>query len=173
MRISKQPTAIIATFLLVLVFLLTGDDKLTAQLTDIFRSEGILGTIDTSTTLVTRIIDGDTLELATGEKVRLIGIDAPEKKGEECFALESQLKLSELTLGQEVILEKDRSDTDRYGRLLRYIWVGETMINLELVKEGYAVAKAYPPDTRHQPLFQQAQHHAQTNHAGLWGKCQQ
>jgi micrococcal nuclease len=120
--------------------------------------------------LVKRIIDGDTIELETGEKVRYIGIDAPEKD-KECFSLESSLKNTELVLGKYVRLEKDKSETDRYGRLLRYVYIEDVFINELLVKEGYAKAVAYKPDTKFQIQLHKADLEARNNKKGMWGEC--
>jgi len=73
------------------------------------------------------VVDGDTVKLESGETVRLIGIDAPETKG-DCYATEATKKLEELTLNKEIELEKDVSQTDRYQRLLRYIRIGDSFI---------------------------------------------
>lgn len=125
---------------------------------------------------VSRVIDGDTIKIDSGETVRYIGMDAPEtvdpKKPKQCFGLESSLKNSELVLGKTVSLERDVSKTDRYGRLLAYVWVGESMVNELLVRDGYAVAKAYPPDIRYQSDLQNAELFARSEKKGLWsGVC--
>lgn len=99
--------------------------------------------------LVVAVIDGDTVEvrLASGEtkRVRYIGIDTPER-GETCGA-EATDANRKLVEGKQVRLEKDVSETDQYGRLLRYVYVGEIFVNAQLVKDGYAEARRYPPDT--------------------------
>ena len=106
---------------------------------------------------VLRVIDGDTIEVdidGQAHKVRYIGIDCPEINrpldGWEAFGPETTHKNTELVAGKMVRLEKDVSETDHYGRLLRYVWVGDTMINEILVKEGYAQSSSYPPDLKHQ-----------------------
>lgn len=133
-------------------------------------------TIAADVFIVTRIIDGDTVELNTGDKVRYIGINTPEsvdpRRAVQCFGKESVRKNEELVGGQTVRLVKDVSDKDKYGRLLRYVYVGETFINLELVKQGYARVDTVPPDVNYQDLFMQAEHEAKLNKSGLWGKCQ-
>lgn len=126
--------------------------------------------IDEQLYRVTRVIDGDTIEIETGQKVRYIGIDAPEKDT-ECYALDSTRKNSELTLGRQVKLETDKSDTDRYGRLLRYVYVDDLLINGELVKEGFAEAKSYRPDTKYQDKFDALELEARNNKRGMWGVC--
>lgn len=125
---------------------------------------------------VTRVVDGDTIKIDTGETVRYIGMDAPEtvdpKKPKQCFGLEASLKNSELVLGKTVSLERDVSKTDRYGRLLAYVWIGESMVNELLVRDGYAVAKVYPPDIRRQSDLQNAELFARSEKKGLWsGVC--
>ena len=123
--------------------------------------------------LVTRIIDGDTIELENGQKVRYIGMDTPESG--DCYAWEATQRNRELVLGQWVRLVKDISETDRYGRLLRYVYVGsgpsEVFVNAELVRQGYALAYTYPPDVAFASLFVQLQQEARENERGLWSAC--
>lgn len=131
-----------------------------------------LGANDQQTYLVTKVIDGDTIELESGQKVRYIGIDTPELKGSECFAKEARDKNKELVEGKRVKLQKDVSETDRYGRLLRFVYTeDDTLINDTLIKEGYATVSTYPPDVAKQKLFQQSQQEARTNNRGLWKGC--
>lgn len=123
-----------------------------------------------TTIKVARIVDGDTIELENGQKVRYIGIDTPEIHGtSECYGQEAAAKNSALVLGKSVILEKDISDTDRYGRLLRYVYVDGLLVNEILVREGYAHASSYPPDVKYQTQLQAAATLAQQEHKGLWG----
>jgi len=124
--------------------------------------------------IVAKVIDGDTIVLENGKTLRYIGIDTPEvSQGTECFADESTEKNKELVLGKEVRLEKDVSETDRYGRLLRYVYVANTFINEILVYEGYATAATYPPDVKYSQLFKEAEKDARENSKGLWGKCEE
>jgi micrococcal nuclease len=74
-----------------------------------------------------------------------------------------------LVAQQRVILEKDVSETDQYGRLLRYVYVGDRMVNAELVRLGYARAPSYPPDIRHQEYLRQLEAEARRAGRGLWG----
>ena len=69
-------------------------------------------------------------------------------------------------------MEKVVSDTDRYGRLLRYVWVGDIFVNDYLVRHGYAYAYTYPPDVKYSEQFVQAQKEARENNRGLWAVCQ-
>lgn len=124
---------------------------------------------------VTRVVDGDTIELENGERVRYIGIDTPEtvdpRKPVQCFGVEASKKNKELVEGKSVRLEKDVTDRDKYNRLLRYVWIGDTFINLELVKQGFAHSYSYPPDIKYQDQFRAAQKEARETKAGLWGAC--
>ncbi len=131
----------------------------------------VLGQTDQQTVKVKRVIDGDTIVLEDGHKVRYIGIDTPEIK--DCYFQEAKTKNQELVEGKEIALEKDVSETDRYKRLLRYIWVGEILVNKTLVREGYAQASTYPPDVRYQPDLISAQKQAQAEGLGIWSQaCQ-
>lgn len=115
-----------------------------------------------------RAVDGDTLVLSNKKTVRLIGINTPEKN--QPYYTEAKSALGELTTGKEIRLEKDMSDTDKYGRLLRYVYVDDIFINLEMVKSGLANSYAYPPDTAHQQEFLFAERAAREKGVGLWKK---
>jgi micrococcal nuclease len=130
---------------------------------------------------VLRAIDGDTIELDGGQKVRYIGIDTPElhdpRKKVECFAKEAMEKNKELVEAKEVRLEKDISERDKYNRLLRYVYLpteaspsGE-FVNALLVQEGYALASTFPPDVKYAELFKNLEKEARENKRGLWNKC--
>ena len=112
-------------------------------------------------TLVQRVIDGDTVVLANGERVRYIGMDTPER-GERLFdeATEYNRRLVE---GQRVGLLKDQSETDRFGRLLRYVLAGDILVNAELVREGLAEAKRYDPDVKVRRLLRHSNAGSQGN----------
>lgn len=121
---------------------------------------------------VTRVIDGDTIVLEDGQVVRYIGIDTPEvSQGTECFAKESTNKNKELVEGKMIRMEKDISETDRYKRLLRYVWVGDLFVNDYLVRQGFAKAYTYPPDVKYSKQFVESEKYARGNNLGLWGKC--
>lgn len=124
---------------------------------------------------VNRVIDGDTIELADGRKVRYIGIDAPEiahgNGKSECFGEEAMVRNKDLVEGRDVRLEKDVSDTDKYGRLLRYVFVEDTFVNNVMVLDGFAEAKRYKPDTAFYVKFFSSQQQAQDEEAGMWTVC--
>lgn len=131
--------------------------------------------IEEDTFLVTRVIDGDTIEIEGGIKVRYIGIDTPEtvdpRKPVQCFGVEASNKNKELVEGKRVRLEQDISEADKYGRLLRYVYVYGTFVNDYLVRQGYAYAYTYPPDVKYSEQFVQAQKEARENNRGLWSGC--
>lgn len=116
---------------------------------------------------VSAVIDGDTVKLSSGESVRLIGINTPES-GQQCYT-EAKSKLTDMVLQKEIRLEKDVEDKDQYGRLLRYIYVGNLFVNLEMVKSGYAAAYPYGENAKYDSEFSAAQEQAQQNHIGcMW-----
>lgn len=131
---------------------------------------------DTGQILVTRVVDGDTVEIEGGQKVRYIGIDTPEtvhpSKPVGCFGQQASTKNKELVEGKKAKFEKDISETDKYGRLLRYVWVGDIFVNDFLVRQGYATSSTYPPDVKYQNQFVEAEREARENNRGLWGACQ-
>jgi micrococcal nuclease len=123
------------------------------------------------TATVTRVIDGDTIIIDTGQRVRYIGIDTPETHPElEAYGTEAWQANRRLVEGKKVRLEKDASETDKYGRLLRYVYVDETLVNAELVRLGLAESKAYPPDTKYQQLLEQMEKEARQAGRGMWAK---
>lgn len=124
---------------------------------------------------VVRVVDGDTIEIEDGQIVRYIGIDTPEtvhpQKAVECFGREASNKNKELVEGRFVQLEKDVSNTDKYGRLLRYVYADGIFVNEFLVREGFAHASSYPPDVKYQDLLNIARSEAQSQNKGLWAGC--
>ncbi|MEK9135121.1 MAG: thermonuclease family protein [Patescibacteria group bacterium] len=125
--------------------------------------------------LVSRVIDGDTIELSNGKKVRYIAMDTPEtvdpRKPIQCFGVEASNRNKQLVEGKTVLLEKDISETDRYGRLLRYVYIDGVFVNLFLVQEGFAYSYTYPPDVKYQSQFTEAERLAREQKRGLWGSC--
>jgi len=121
---------------------------------------------------VIKVIDGDTIEIENGQKVRYIGVDTAEMDDKDpvklCYAQKAFEKNKELVEGKEIRLGKDVSEKDKYGRLLRYVYVGETFVNDYLTRSGFASAVTYPPDIKYQKQFQEAQREAKDNNLGLW-----
>jgi micrococcal nuclease len=125
---------------------------------------------------VVGIVDGDTIHVRMGGetyRVRYIGIDTPEIVHPglpvEPFGPEAAEANRRLVEGQRVMLERDISDTDVYGRLLRYVWLGDLMVNGELVRLGLARANSYPPDVRHQAYLDGLEDAARAAGLGIWG----
>jgi micrococcal nuclease len=128
------------------------------------------------------VVDGDTIvvkDTADGQKykVRYIGIDTPEtvdpNRPVMYFGKEASAKNTELVSGKMVGLEKDISEEDRYGRLLRYVYVGTVMINAELVRLGYAKCATYPPDIKYAEMFRRYEAEAREGGRGLWSESAQ
>jgi len=123
------------------------------------------------TAKVARVIDGDTIIIEGNYRVRYIGIDTPEvyPKVEE-YGIEAWEANRRLVEGKEVRLERDVTETDKYGRLLRYVYVGDVFVNAELVRQGLAEAKAYPPDTKYQDYLEKLEAEARLAGRGMWAK---
>ena len=120
---------------------------------------------------VTRVIDGDTVVIETGEHVRYIGINTPEVETSECYASEASEINKNLVLGKIVKLEKDVSDTDKYGRLLRFVYIGDIFVDDYLIKNGSAKVMTIPPDIRYRDEFLESEEYAKQNRLGLWSNC--
>jgi endonuclease YncB( thermonuclease family) len=128
---------------------------------------------------VDRVVDGDTVDVVIDgkiERLRLIGIDTPEtvhpSKPVECFGVEASNKAKELLSGQRVELEVDDSqgDRDKYGRLLRYVFLEDgTNFNELMIAQGYAYEYTYDGAYKYQSLFKNAQQSAKQSGRGLWG----
>ena len=124
---------------------------------------------------VDAVLDGDTIRLSDGNRVRYIGMDTPETESDppECYAKEAARRNRKLVDGKRVALRKDRSETDRYGRLLRYVYLEDgRMVNELLVEEGYAVAAEFRPDPQNASRFAELEEEAHQANRGLWGKCE-
>jgi len=116
---------------------------------------------------VIKVVDGDTLDLNDSKRIRFSGINTPETG--ECYYQEAKDKLTELVLEKDVFLEKDISDTGKYGRLLRYVYIDDMMLNAFLVENGYArVFDKYKEDTKKYEELKQLESIAKINKLGLW-----
>ena len=123
--------------------------------------------------LVVRIVDGDTLVLAGGAKVRVLGLDAPEMERDghpaEFLAHKAKAVLADLTLNKTIALEYDRLRYDHYGRLLAYLWLPDhTLVNAELVRQGLARVYFITPNLRYQKILLTAQQEAIQAQRGVW-----
>lgn len=126
--------------------------------------------------IVRRVVDGDTVELESGEKVRYIGVNTPEtvdpRKAVQCFGREASEFNKNLVAGKTVHLVRDVSDRDRYGRLLRYVYLEDgTFVNMKLITEGYARPATYPPDVQYSKQFIFNARLAENSGRGLWSAC--
>lgn len=133
----------------------------------------------TETAQVVDVVDGDTIKVNLGGMiltVRYIGMNTPETvapgRPVEWMGPEASAANKALVADRTVTLERDVSETDRYGRLLRYVWLhpasGWLMVGLELVRRGFANAATYPPDVRYQELMLAAERQARDAGRGLW-----
>lgn len=138
--------------------------------------------------LVSRVIDGDTLQLEDGTRVRLIGIDTPEmheseklqrdaqRSGEDARVIQNLGKQAyeftrKLVEGKRVGLEFDSERHDKYDRLLAYVYLKDkdkTFVNAEVVKQGYASLMTIPPNVKYADLFQKLYRQAREEKRGLW-----
>jgi len=136
---------------------------------------------------IKRVVDGDTLLLTNGEKVRLIGIDAPESKLNPRAEKQGEMEGKDLKTiismgkratkfvqdlvrpGDQVKIEYDAEKRDKYGRLLGYVYLfNGKMLNEEILKAGYANLLTHPPNLKYQDVFLKAYREARENGRGLW-----
>ncbi len=132
---------------------------------------------------VTKVIDGDTIWVQINDKdykVRMIGMNSPEYTKEiEPYGKEATEFTTNMLLNKTIYLQKDVSDTDDYGRLLRYVWmdkvdnitpdtVSKSLFNYIIVEEGLAKSKYYSPDISLQEYLDNAENNAQRNKKGIW-----
>lgn len=120
---------------------------------------------------VKRVIDGDTIELENGEKVRFIGVDTPESTTQiEAYGKEAANFTKSLLEDKKVWFKYDVGKTDKYGRTLAYVYTENgTFVNALLVAEGYAQIMTVPPNVKYQDVFLQLEQEARTSQKGLWG----
>ena len=130
---------------------------------------------------ISRVVDGDTVELNDGRKVRFIGVNTPESTTRhEIYGKEASNYTTSKLTGKQVWLQKDVSETDRYGRLLRIVWLAvpsdvmdeneirTKMYNSDLVLNGYAEPSTYPPDVKYSDYFVKFAREARDKKTGLW-----
>jgi micrococcal nuclease len=131
---------------------------------------------------VKRVVDGDTVELTNGQKIRLLNIDTPETVKANtpimCFGPEASTFTKKLLTDKMVQLTYDKEANDQYGRGLRFIFLDgvdtgnvENSINAELVKNGFARMVVYKPNNTYAKEFQAWENEAKSKKLGLWGKC--
>jgi micrococcal nuclease len=125
---------------------------------------------------VKAVFDGDTILLESGERVRYLGIDAPEvaHKGEvsDCYGDQARAANSGFVLHQVVRLEYDRESRDGYGRILAYVWLADgTCVNVALLRGGFAWLLELPKGFKHRVEFLEAQREALRQRSGMWSAC--
>jgi micrococcal nuclease len=122
------------------------------------------GGLETAT--VARVVDGDTIELSDGRRVRYIGINTPER--DQPYYQEATETNRQLVANQQVQLEFDQDTFDQYGRSLAYIWVNGLLANWEMANRGYANVFTVPPNVRYEDILRQAERDAREAGRGLW-----
>jgi micrococcal nuclease len=122
---------------------------------------------------VTRVLDGDTVELENGDKIRYLLVDTPEVSGGgDCFGEEARQFNSDLVLGKTIQISYDVECTDKFGRTLAYVSVGGQEINSLLIQRGYGCVLHIPPDGESRvDELEALQLDAKNAHRGLWGVC--
>jgi len=122
--------------------------------------------------VVNKIISGDTIQLDTGEKVKYIGIEAPElnmkEGGPEFFARQASRQNQKLVLLKKVRLEFDKEKKDSKGRMLAYVFVKNVFVNAELIRLGYAKTNIVPPNDKYKNMFLDYEKKAKQSERGLW-----
>lgn len=164
-------------------------EKIKAKASDLFKeiNNALWNNLNDSEfekALVKRVVDGDTIVVVLNgldEKVRLIGVNTPESAGKyknnpQPYGKEASSFTKRSLLGSIVYFEKDVGDKDKYGRLLRYVWLEEpsngnleeNMFNAVLLKEGYANVMTIQPNVKYQKVFVNIEKKARNNDKGLW-----
>ncbi len=171
-----------------IAFLVSADEPITVYNTQDWKWSVPFGrSFNYTDVLVDRVVDGDTLKLESGERVRLIGIDTPEMHESNKLYKDSQRsgqdtatiqKLGEsayeftkkLVEGKRVSLEFDTEKYDKYNRLLAYVYINKDRIfvNAEIIKQGYASLMTIPPNVKYASLFKKLYQEARDNKRGLW-----
>ncbi len=125
---------------------------------------------------VVKVLDGDTVMVEGVGTVRYVGIDTPElhhpRRPVERFAARAAAINRRLVLGRTVRLETDVEARDAYGRMLAYVYVGEVMVNAEMVRRGAAEQYPFPPNTRHRAMFARLEARAMREGRGQWGAAE-
>ena len=166
----RRPKLLPLTILLTLAPLWACD----GSLLEAGEESGEASSCGPSSGIVGRVIDGDTIELESGEKIRYLMIDTPESTTEqECWGTEAKDANTAFVDGMEVELAYDQECTDNFGRLLAYVSVNGTNINELMVERGHACVLHIPPNGRDVlDLYKALEDAAQASNKGLWGACE-
>lgn len=126
-----------------------------------------------TTGVVANVVDGDTIDLESGERIRYLMIDTPELSSSDCYAQEATELNRQLVLGRAVQLTYDVECTDRFDRLLAYVHVGDNEINTVMVERGYACLLHIPPNGEDRRAeFSALESLARNEERGMWGQCE-
>jgi micrococcal nuclease len=174
---------VICTFILIFV-LATNANQLAGflGLNDSFQTSKVKSKPGLEKVKVSKVADGDTIELTDGRKVRYLNMDTPESKKPatpvQCYAIDAYEFNKSKINGREVWILPDKEDEDKYGRSLRFIFLNENdtdsiekSLNADLVRRGYARTSIYKPNNTYQDIFYKLQKDAESQKIGLWGKC--
>ncbi len=174
---TKGPVSCIALSFSIVTFLSVIVAPFVADQISKFVNNASVGSDDFY--VAVKVIDGDTIEAEkNGQrlKIRYIGVDTPESvkpdSPVECYGKEAMEFNKSLVLGKKIRIESDVTDTDKYGRKLRYVYLEDgRMVNEILLEEGYARILTIPPNVKYVDKFREAEKKARENERGLWGKC--
>jgi micrococcal nuclease len=167
----------LATVIVIAAVLALGGGSLRQTLSDALDAGGGSGPRAGTSAIVARVVDGDTIVLRGGERVRYIGMDTPEsvKPGTpvQCYAKAASHENERLVDGERVRLRYDAEREDRYGRTLAYVYRARdgVFVNAELVRRGYARQLTIPPNVAHAGLFGRLAARARERKRGLWRAC--
>lgn len=178
MKLTKKQKKVIfqygAIIIVLLIGVITGSIK-KEEILSIFQAKPIQAT--EGKYFVTEVVDGDTYKInyeGKEQKIRLIGVDTPEsvhpdKTKNTQYGKQASNHVKQLIENQYISLEFDVSTTDKYGRLLAYVYLEDgEMLNAKLIKEGYAQVATYPPNIKYVDTFKSLQEEARKNKVGFW-----
>lgn len=118
--------------------------------------------------IIARVVDGDTFHCTDGTKVRMLNIDSPERGQGEAYNQAAKGLSHYLVKRRTVELERDIRPLDQYGRTLAYVWIGKTLVNEAMVRDGWAVLFTLPPNVRYVDRLRRAERSAREHKRGLW-----
>jgi len=157
MKFDRLPVFFLILFLLGIIAYFQHEP--TAQ-----ASQSTIQEYPKETAILLRVIDGDTIEIDDGPHVRLLGINTPEKKMP--FSNESKKFLSQF-INQTIFLQRDKEDTDKYNRKLRYLFYNNSLVNKQILENGFANTY-YLAGLKYEKELITAESQAKTNHLGIW-----
>lgn len=129
----------------------------------------LVGFSDSHVGTVSHVVDGDTFVMDSGERVRIVGVDAPEISSGECFAVKARDALSRLVLGKSVVLVDDVDSSDKYGRHLAYVMVDGVDVGLSLASDGFVRYMFVAPNYNRAESIKLSVYSAVDAKKGMWG----